>query len=49
MECIRTRKAPNAPVEIGYRSAMAVHMANLAYRRRQRITLEEAKAIAPQF
>jgi hypothetical protein len=49
MECIRTRKEPNAPVEIGYRSAMAVHMANLAYRRRQRITLEEAKAIAPQF
>lgn len=49
MECIRTRKTPNAPVDIGYRSAIAAHMANLAYRRRQRITLEEAKAVAPQF
>jgi predicted dehydrogenase len=49
MECIRTRKIPNAPVDIGYRSAIAAHMANLAYRRKQRITLEEAKAIAPQF
>ena len=49
VECIRTRQGPNAPVEIGYRSALAVHMANLSYRRRQRITLEEAKAIAPQF
>jgi hypothetical protein len=28
IECVRSRKAPNAPVEIGYRSAIAVHMAN---------------------
>jgi predicted dehydrogenase len=49
IECIRTRKTPNASVDIGYRSAIASHMANLAYRQRQRITLEEAKAIAPQF
>ena len=31
--------------EIGYRSAIAVHMANLSYKNKQRITLEEAKAI----
>jgi predicted dehydrogenase len=49
IECIRTRKTPNASVDIGYRSAIASHMANLAYRQRQRITLEEARAIAPQF
>ncbi|MFZ1129378.1 MAG: hypothetical protein WAN38_01325, partial [Terriglobales bacterium] len=49
IECIRTRKTPNASVEIGYRSAIAAHMANLAYRRRQRITLEDAKAVSPQF
>jgi predicted dehydrogenase len=49
IECIRSRKTPNAPVEIGYRSAVAVHMANLAYRRKQRITLEMAKSIVPDF
>jgi len=49
IDCIRSRKAPNAPVEIGYRSAVAAHMANLSYRQRQRITLEAAKAAVPQF
>ena len=49
IDCIRTRKTPNAPVEIGYQSAVAAHMANLAYRNKQRMTLEEAKAAAPQF
>jgi predicted dehydrogenase len=32
IDCIRSRKTPNAPVEIGYRSAVAAHMANAAYR-----------------
>ena len=41
---LRSRKTPNAPVEIGYRSAIAAHMANLAYRQKQRVTLEMAKA-----
>ena len=49
IDCVRSRNTPNAPVEIGYRSAIAVHMANLAYRRRQRITLDVAKAVAPEF
>ncbi len=48
IECVRSRKTPNAPVEIGYKSAVASHMANLAYRRKQRITLEEAKALTPE-
>jgi predicted dehydrogenase len=44
-ECIRSRsQATNAPVETGYRTAIAGHMANLAYRRKQRVTLEEAMA-----
>lgn len=42
--CIRDRKQPNAPVEIGYKSAIAVHMSNLAYHRKRRITLDEAMA-----
>jgi len=43
IDCIRSRKTPNAPAEIGYRSAIAVHMANLAYKHKQRVTLEAAK------
>jgi predicted dehydrogenase len=45
MECIRARnKKTNAPVEIGYLSAVAGHMANLSYRTKKRITLQEAMA-----
>ena len=47
IDCIRSRKTPNAPVEIGYRSAIAAHMANLAYRQKQRITFDAAKAVDP--
>ena len=43
IDCVRTRKQPNAPVEIGYRSAVAAHMANIAYREKRRVTLETAK------
>jgi len=46
IDCVRSRKAPNAPVEIGYRSAVAAHMANLAYRRKERVTLQSAKTLA---
>jgi predicted dehydrogenase len=49
IDCVRSRKPPNAPVEIGYRSAVAAHMANIAYRKKQRVTQEEARAVAPQF
>jgi predicted dehydrogenase len=49
IDCVRSRKTPNAPVEIGYRSAVAAHMANLAYRHKQRVTLEMAKSFAPEF
>jgi len=49
IECVRSRKQPNAPAEIGHRSAIAVHMANLSYKNKRRITLEEAKAMTPEF
>ncbi|HLJ88415.1 MAG TPA: Gfo/Idh/MocA family oxidoreductase [Candidatus Angelobacter sp.] len=43
IDCVRSRKQPNAPVEIGYRSAVAAHMANMAYRQKRRVTLEMAR------
>ena len=39
---LRDRKQPAASVDLGYQSALGVHMANLAYRKQKRITLEEA-------
>jgi len=48
IDCVRSRKTPNASAEIGYRSATAVHMANLAYRHKRRVTLEEAKLVTPE-
>ena len=49
IDCMRSRKTPNAPVELGYRSAVVAHMANLSYRHKRRLTFEEAKAIPPEF
>jgi predicted dehydrogenase len=46
IECVRTRKHPNASVDIGYRSAVAAHMANLAFRRKERITFEAARNVS---
>ncbi len=48
MACIRDRKQPNANVEVGYLSAIAVHMANLAYLQKRRVTIEEAMAAKPE-
>ncbi len=49
IDCVRSRSTPNAPPEIGYRSAIAVHMANLSYKNKRRMTFEEAKAMTPEF
>jgi predicted dehydrogenase len=49
VDCIRSRKTPNAPLELGYRSAIAAHMCNLSYRQKRRLTIEEARAIVPEF
>ncbi len=32
LECLRSRKEPNAPVEVGHTAAAPCHLANLAYR-----------------
>jgi predicted dehydrogenase len=47
LDCMRSRKTPNASVDIGYRSAIAAHMCNIAYRDKQRVTFESAKAFTP--
>ena len=50
LECIRTRnQKTNASVEIGYKSAVAAHMSNLAYRQKRRITQAEAMAAKPEY
>jgi len=46
IDYIRNRKTPNASVEIGYRSAVAAHMANLSYRTKPRVTGEMARNIS---
>ncbi len=46
VECVRSRKEPNASLELGYRSAIAAHMANLSYRRRERVTTETMRQSA---
>ena len=38
LDCVRSRKEPNAPVELGYRTAVAAHLANLSYRQKERVT-----------
>jgi predicted dehydrogenase len=48
IDCIRDRKQPNGTVEIGYLSAVACHMANLAYMRKRRVTVQEAMEAKPQ-
>jgi len=50
IDCIRSRnRQTNAPTETGYLSAVAAHMANLAYRKQKRITWEEAQATQPMY
>ncbi len=41
MECVRSRKQPNAPVEAGLNHAIACIMANAAYRTGMRSTFDE--------
>ena len=41
MDCVRSRKQPNAPIEAGYHHSIAVIMANAAYRSGTRVTFNE--------
>ncbi len=38
LECVRSRKEPNAPVEVGIAAARAAHLGNMACRGRREIT-----------
>lgn len=41
MECVRSRKQPNAPIEAGYQHSIATIMATAAYRTGMRVTFDE--------
>ncbi|MCY7350526.1 MAG: Gfo/Idh/MocA family oxidoreductase [Cytophagaceae bacterium] len=41
MECVRSRKQPNAPIEAGYQHSIANIMANAAQRTGQRVTFDD--------
>ncbi len=41
MECVRSRKQPNAPIEAGYHHAIAVIMTNAAYRTGEKVVFDE--------
>jgi len=43
MECVRSRKEPNAPIEAGYQHSIATMMSNAAYRTGQKVTFDEKK------
>jgi len=47
VDCVRTRKTPNAPAEAGVWAAAAAHLGNLAYRRK--IVAEWGKEAAGYF
>jgi len=44
LDCVRSRTEPNASVELGYRTAVAAHMANLAYRQKEKVTFATASS-----
>ncbi|MFT4031484.1 MAG: Gfo/Idh/MocA family oxidoreductase [Siphonobacter sp.] len=41
MECVRSRKTPNAPIEAGYQHSIATIMSNAAYRTGVRVTFDD--------
>jgi hypothetical protein len=45
LECIPTRKKPNADVEIGHRSVTVCHLVNLARRLNRKLTWDPTKEI----
>jgi disulfide oxidoreductase YuzD len=43
MECVRSRKEPNAPVEAGYMHSIATIMTNAAVHTGEKVTFDEKK------
>jgi ABC-type protease/lipase transport system fused ATPase/permease subunit len=48
-DCIHSGKQLSAPVSIGYKTAVAGHMANLSYQQKKRIKLQEAMNRSPKY
>src|SRR5262249_42801778 len=42
LDCCRTRKPPNADIEIGHRSTLLCHLSNIAWRTRSTVHFDEA-------
>jgi predicted dehydrogenase len=41
LECVRDRKEPNAPVEVGHNAVAGPHLANIAFLQKKRAVLDE--------
>jgi hypothetical protein len=39
LECVKSRRQPNATVEIGHQAVRTLHLANIAYHKRTRAAL----------
>ncbi len=46
LDCVRSRKQPNSPIEYGHQVITACHMANISYRTGKRVTFDDVKADA---
>ena len=44
LDCVRSRKEPNAPVEVGASAVSAPHLANVAFHQGRQVTLSSALA-----
>jgi hypothetical protein len=43
IECVRSRKTPNADIEIGHRSTTVPHIGNIAYKTKRKLVWDAAK------
>ena len=41
LECVKSRKEPNAPVEVGHEAVRPLHLANIAHHKKTRAVLGE--------
>jgi predicted dehydrogenase len=43
IECVRSRRKPNADIEIGHRSTIVPHLGNIAYKTKKKLVWDEAQ------
>ena len=41
LDCVKSRKQPNAPVEVGHQAVRTLHLANIAHQKKTRAVLAE--------